>query len=288
MRKAAMENPDWGQVSIMFADQRAAEKTATGHLQPALAQAQADGAIDRWFYVRKSPFWRLRYAPSGPAARRRMEHELSGLAAVGRNVSGTAGIYEPEAVAFGGDAAMSTAHDLFCADSRHILDYLALSRPGRPRLGQREMGILLPSMLMRAAGQDWYEQGDIWARVSRHRTDDGQDLSAAKVPALRAAVRRLMTVDTGPSSLLTADGPLTPVAAWTAAFDHAGQRLADQAALGTLQRGLRAVLAHHVIFHWNRLGLTYGDQRLLAHLAADVVMAEEEIPDRPDDRSTPL
>ena len=35
--------------------------------------------------------------------------------------------------------------------------------------------------------------------------------------------------------------------------------------------GLRDVLAHHVIFHWNRLGLATPTQAVLAHAAADAV-----------------
>ncbi|MGH3922345.1 MAG: methyltransferase, FxLD system, partial [Pseudonocardiaceae bacterium] len=41
---------------------------------------------------------------------------------------------------------------------------------------------------------------------------------------------------------------------------------------GMLERGLRAVLAHHVIFHWNRLGLPHADQHTLSTLAKEVVM----------------
>lgn len=39
------------------------------------------------------------------------------------------------------------------------------------------------------------------------------------------------------------------------AFDIAGRTLATAATDGTLERGVRNILAHHVIFHWNRLGL---------------------------------
>jgi protein-L-isoaspartate(D-aspartate) O-methyltransferase len=92
-----------------------------------------------------------------------------------------------------------------------------------------------------------------------------------------------MTVDASRASSLTTSGPLSPIAAWLADFDRAGRHLAGHAALGILERGLRAVLTHHVIFHWNRLGLRYADQRVLSELAADVVMAGEHSPEPPGD-----
>ncbi|MGH3802685.1 MAG: thiopeptide-type bacteriocin biosynthesis protein [Pseudonocardiaceae bacterium] len=56
------------------------------------------------------------------------------------------------------------------------------------------------------------------------------------------------------SVLFGAHGPLTFAAPWAAAFNHAGQALAA-ATEGALERGTRDTLAHHVIFHWNRMGL---------------------------------
>ena len=49
---------------------------------------------------------------------------------------------------------------------------------------------------------------------------------------------------------------------------NAGHALAT----GTLDRGLRDVLAHHVIFHWNRLGLPASTQATLARSAQAAVM----------------
>jgi len=82
-----------------------------------------------------------------------------------------------------------------------------------------------------------------------------------------------MTVGTDPHGiLLGADGPLTFAAPWAAAFDETGRRLGAAARDGTLQRGLRNILAHHVIFHWNRLGLASRTQGILARAARDTVM----------------
>jgi protein-L-isoaspartate(D-aspartate) O-methyltransferase len=57
---------------------------------------------------------------------------------------------------------------------------------------------------------------------------------------------------------------------WMNAFAHTGRALHDLAHEGTLTRGLRAVLAHHILFHWNRLGLPYSTQGILATTARDI------------------
>ncbi|MGH3886166.1 MAG: hypothetical protein ACRDSZ_06270 [Pseudonocardiaceae bacterium] len=56
---------------------------------------------------------------------------------------------------------------------------------------------------MRAAGQDWYEQGDIWAQLAAHRTTD-TDYEPS--PATLAAVQRLLAAagDAGDSPLASA------------------------------------------------------------------------------------
>ncbi len=92
-----------------------------------------------------------------------------------------------------------------------------------------------------------------------------------------------MTVNTDPhSTLLGPDGPLAFAAPWAAAFHGAGRSLGHAARDGTLQRGVRDILAHHVIFHWNRLGLAASTQAILARAARDTVMNPPSSP--PDDR----
>jgi protein-L-isoaspartate(D-aspartate) O-methyltransferase len=201
------------------------------------------------------------------------------LAIQGRIVGWTAGIYEPEVVAFGGAAAMDVAHELFHDDCRTILEWLGrtgtvgtLSR----EIGRRELALLLCSVLLRGGGQDWFEQGDVWARVLQYRPTHDALPPPGRLRVLRPAMYRLMTVDVSPTSALVAGGPLAAMSGWLAAFQRAGQKLADLARRGELERGLRAVLTHHVIFHWNRLGLSYAEQSTLAALAKEVVMADPD------------
>jgi thiopeptide-type bacteriocin biosynthesis protein len=190
------------------------------------------------------------------------------------HISGwTAPIYEPESHAFGGADAMDTAHQLFHADSRNILTYLARSAddPLIPPGKQRELSILLGAVLLRAAGQDWYEQGDVWARVAMHRKPDA-DTPAGAMAAMEPGMRQLLTVVARPLFTL---GSLAFAAAWAEAFAAAGAELAHLAAGGVLNRGLRDVLAHHLIFAWNRLGLPYTTQVVQANTARKIVFGPD-------------
>ncbi|MGH3710646.1 MAG: thiopeptide-type bacteriocin biosynthesis protein [Pseudonocardiaceae bacterium] len=121
--------------------------------------------------------------------------------------------------------------------------------------------------LMRAAGQDWYEQGDIWARLAAHRAGEH---SPEPSPTTVAAVQQLITATTD-----TDDSPLRSAPAWPAAFDHAGRVLADPNQQGNLTRGLRAVLIHHLLFAFNRLGISAEHKHLLATAASQVVFQQQ-------------
>jgi protein-L-isoaspartate(D-aspartate) O-methyltransferase len=85
-----------------------------------------------------------------------------------------------------------------------------------------------------------------------------------------AGVRQLLTGATD-----TDHSPLRAAPAWPMAFQYAGRALADVAQRGTLTRGLRAVLAHHLLFTFNRLGVSAEHQHLLATAASQVVFQHE-------------
>ncbi|MFI7288723.1 thiopeptide-type bacteriocin biosynthesis protein [Streptomyces anulatus] len=142
-----------------------------------------------------------------------------------------------------------------------MLDKLARQEAVSGGLGRRELGVLLLSVAMRAAELDWYEQGDVWAKIAADRP--GGEIRSPHRHG--TAVHRLMTVDVSTTSRSVTQGRLAPLAEWTATFEWFGQQLADLNRQGRLERGLRAVMAHHGIFHWNRLGLPAEDQRTLQH-----------------------
>jgi protein-L-isoaspartate(D-aspartate) O-methyltransferase len=273
-----MTSLEWPQRIIEFTDWPTADLLVVDHLLPALTASPRGNELLRWSFVRKHPCWRIRHSPVGGRRVSPLDPVLDDLAASGLIRAWTAGIYEPESTAFGGTGGMNLAHQLFHRDSRCVLEHLAHLRTDRrraPNLGVRELAILLPSVAMRAAGLDWYEQGDVWAKVAAQRP--AEEITPASQRLIHAAIR-LMTVDVSPASRPAISGRLVRLTAWINAFEEAGRELANLNSCGRLERGLRAVLAHHVIFHWNRLGLTYSIQSVLAALAKEIVMGTTDSP----------
>ena len=249
----------WHQANVTFTDPHDAERLAATRIAPVLRDAEDNGDIDSWWFVRKQQ-WRFRY--------RTTEHTQAAailpMPATPGPWSWTTSIYEPEVHAFGGPAGMDTAHALFHHDSRHVLG-------GTHRRSDRqELTILLLTAMMRAAELDWFEQGDTWARIVELRPPadlPGPDQWAS----VKTATRRLLTVDTGP---LRAGGSLEPAADWFTAFERAGAALKELNRDGCLTRGLRAVIAHHTIFAWNRLGIPAPAQAAIAQASKEVILDE--------------
>jgi thiopeptide-type bacteriocin biosynthesis protein len=254
----------WHQVNITFPDWDHAELTAATRIAP---QLDADGLAATWWFIRKHPCWRVRYQ-SGPGDQARIEQRLGELAAAGHITGWTRVVYEPEVCAFGGPEAMAVAHRLFHADSHGILTCLRDQPEGRHR---REISLMLCSVMMRAARQDFFEQGDVWARVADYRKPPPG--SNPDRPGPLDHVRRLITADA--ESQMSDGAPLAHCAQRAAAYATAGRELAGLTAAGLLHRGLRDVLAHHVIFAWNRLGLPYATQSVLAGTAKTAVFGPD-------------
>lgn len=260
-----MKALQWQQITITFADAHAAEQVAIAHLAPILTEAETRRFITTWFYVCKSS-WRLRYLPldDTAAAARQVTSELERLTQ-GRLIhSAVTGIYEPESHAFGGAEAMDTAHLLWHHDSRHLL-----TRSDDAPAHHRELSIMLCAAMMRAAGLDWYEQGDVWARVADHRDPS----EPALAESLQHATKRLLTVD--PANLTRPEASLAGCRTLFEAYTAAGAALRQLNQGGQLRRGLRAVLAHHVIFAWNRRSIPGQHQAALAVAAKTVIFGPD-------------
>lgn len=250
----------WRQVNLRFPDPGDVEQAAVKVLVPVLR----DLDVADWFFVRKAPSWRIRFH-AGTATAARLNEALDGLASRGQVKDWTLSVYEPETRAFGGEAGMQVAHELFVDDTAHVLAYLAhrQARPSGP--DQREqVSILLAALLHRAAGLDWYEQGDVWEHIAHHRS-----ITAAPTAEDVSATRRLLTADT--TRLVENNDALAWLAPWAVAYTAAGHRLREHHQRGELTRGIRAVLAHHALFAWNRIGLGPWAQARIAHTAAAAV-----------------
>ncbi|MCX4393198.1 methyltransferase, FxLD system [Streptomyces sp. NBC_01767] len=221
---------------------------------------------------------RFHFLRKDAGVRLRTEQPATGLLdqlVADRVISGwTSGIYEPETYAFGGPEGMEVAHDVFCADSP-----AALAETGIP--GARERGVMLLSAMIRAAGLDPFEAGDVYARWAALRPT----VNPPQGPALEKAVsamRRLMNAD-------AARRP-APEAGWgerVAAFEDAGRRLHRLAADGRLIRGIRGVIAHHAIFAFNRAGVPVDAQAATAWLGRHVAFSTREGADVSTRKSAP-
>ncbi|MER5913844.1 methyltransferase, FxLD system [Streptomyces sp. NPDC001982] len=260
-------SPDrWQQHNITFVDRESARRAIVERLGPALLAAEADGQLSGWWFMNKQP-WPLRYLADKPSPV--IEALLNDLVGDGAAVSCLPYVYEPEVDTFGGPESMDAAHGLFHSDSRHLLTY----QPSPEHLGRRETAVLLASAIMRGAGLDWFEQGDVWAKAAALRPAT-TPLPPERVAELAPAMRKLMTADA--YDLCRPDGPLHGHEEWVAVFEGVGAALAHLAGRGALTRGLRAVIAHHVIFHANRAGLLRDDQSALSNIAREVVMGTSD------------
>jgi thiopeptide-type bacteriocin biosynthesis protein len=256
----------WYQVRVQVSDWPAAETVATALLGPALDRLRADGALAGWWFLRKHPCWRLRLRGADTAAVNRVLDELVGSGAIER---WWPTVYEPETAAFGGPVGMAAVHDLFCADSKGVLDYLRQDVPG---LGRRELSFLLLNELMRAAELDTFEAGDVFARVAQLRPAP-TPVDTARINMLADDVHVLLSIpNLDDSELFAPGGPAAHASSWLAAMRTCGQQLGHDAGNGRLDRGLRAMLTHVVIFHWNRLGLSATSQGILARAATAALL----------------
>ncbi|GGJ90325.1 hypothetical protein GCM10010123_20200 [Pilimelia anulata] len=250
-----MDDSPWQQININYPGQDAHERAlrAIEHLNRVLPAAESSGLITSWWYIRKGA-WRIRYLPTDQQRSRQLAKEL-----ITDGVSWTADIYEPETHAFGGTEAMTTSHALFSYDSYHLLPYLRQHPTDR-----RERSLILCAALMRGAGLDLNEQGDVWARVVEHRAEHlTQPPDSHTWEGFTKSVGQLLT------------GTARSTDEWHAAFANAGTILQLTREAGRLTRGLRAVLALHVIFHWNRLGLAATTQATLAQAAREATFGSD-------------
>jgi thiopeptide-type bacteriocin biosynthesis protein len=261
------ETARWHQVRVCPGRQQTPELTLATVVGPRLDSLTASSAPGGgWWYMNKPPGWRIRLRDTPPVL---ASEFFDGLVAAGAITAWSPALYEPEAAAFGGSAGMDIAHDLFCADTSGILAYI---RQDKPPLGRREVSVLLISAMLAAAGLDWYERGDIFTRVAAMRPEPAPGITE-QAAQLAGQLRTLLAMPAAvTSALLPEDDGAGEAARWHAGFTDAGRRLADAYSSGTLSRGPRAVLAHHVIFHWNRLGLPGAAQAILARAAASACL----------------
>lgn len=260
----------WHQVNIRFVDYERAEHAFRAYLFPGL---RADGPVGQWWFVRKAPHWRLRCHPAPEATSQdvaaHIAKALNSSVSCGATANWHSTLYEPESIAFGGPAGLQLAHALFHADSEGVLDYNSAFEANPADLPEpKETSLLTMSLLMRATGLEAGEQGDVWGRVEERRPLP-DDVPPQRVSAMTAPMKRLLLTDARP---LLADGTLTPIRPWIESLQHHGRRLAEAAESHKLNTGKRAVLARHILFHWNRMGFSIRRQSIWSRAAREALL----------------
>lgn len=258
---------EWWQVDVAFDPEH--DHTAAARLASALEARRTEGDLERWWYLRKRPGWRLRLHPTHAAGSLRLERSLDTLVDQGALRGWRTGIYEPETAAFGGPTGMGIAHELFCVDSRAITH---LPEESRLPLGRKQLSLMLCTALMRSAGLEPLEHGDVWDRVCALRPLP-EDVDPRRVQNMIDPARTLLAADTSPTGAMFGPyGILAGHRPWADGFSRAGSDLYRAGNDGSLQRGVRQVVAQLVIFHWNRLAFGPGVQAALARAARAVVL----------------
>ncbi|MER7793580.1 thiopeptide-type bacteriocin biosynthesis protein [Streptomyces sp. NPDC097640] len=276
-RAALDAQPDptgWHQVYIEFADYPTAEHAFATHVLPPLRTATDTGTVAAWWFLRKQPCWRLRVTPGPNATVEGVGHYLAEpldrTVTMGLTKRWWPSLYEPETAAFGGPDGMTIAHDLFHTDSVGVLDYLHdVKTDSGGLLDAKATSFLVISAFLRAARQEWSEQGDVWARVEAKRPlPDG--VPVERLTTMTHKLQKLLAID--PSPALAAGGSLAPLAKWINAVRTSGRALTDAGQEGQLTLGTRTILARHILFHWNRMGFTTRQQAMWARAARETML----------------
>lgn len=259
----------WQQINIEFADWSAAEPTTVARIAPLLRQAENRALISSWFFLRKAPAGGSGTfpPPMPPPLNSMCRPDCEHLPTPGRSPDsdGRSTSRKPARSAatppWTPPTTFSTTTAGTCSPT---------SADTRQGIGENWRSCCAAPCY---AAPTW--TGTSKATCGRASPNTARQTARpppARIDALAPALRRLMSVDTAP---LLADGPLAHTAAWTSTFTALGHQLAHLAANGELYRGIRAVLAHHIVFTWNRHGLRYPDQALLAHTAQRVVFGPD-------------
>ena len=253
----------WAQVDIEFVDYTHAENTFHDELWPVLRTR-------RWWFVRKRPHWRLRYLDAGyPDLPGDLRDALDTMTASGTLRRWRRAVYEPETAAFGGPAGLKAVNDIHVADATGLLTYLGTNADGGVDGPSRSLASLMTlAHLMRAAGLEWAEQGDVWARVEELRPE--APITDPVSVGLAGKARSALSTDL--TALVRDDTDFACLSTWAGELHDTGRHLAAITAGGALQTGLRTVLARTVLFCWNRAGFTTEQQSVWALAARRAIL----------------
>lgn len=251
--------PGWVQANLTFTDYAAAETIFRDVLWPALQDRP-------WWFVRKKPCWRLRcrLPNDTPEFPEDLSAALDSLMDAGVLSQWNQSTYEPETAAFGGRHGLAAVHTIHAADASGLFTFLdAVAGSAYDGPDRRVASLMALSHLMRAAGLEWNEQGDVWARVQAQRPP--APVTDQQAVELAAKTRSVLAADL--ADLIDSEWRFASLSRWATGMQDAGEQLADVVRDGQLQTGIRTVLARAVVFCWNRAGFTTDQQAVWARAA---------------------
>lgn len=250
---------DWAQVNVALTrpvgDPSGSARRLFADLAPVLATARDAGALELFFFQRKTPDVRLRFGGRHadldttvlPAIRARLD-SLAG-ADVGAVASWYPSVYEPEVRKYGGPGATEAFHRHFDADTAVWLGLQSLVTdevlaPLVPNAAT-VMTVMANDLFLRVLG-DRDEVWDAWANLA--------EIALPAAPQLDLG----LAIGDGTLNALIR-GSVAPVAALLASYLGAHEQLAvalaDELEAGRLNAGLRAILPFVVQADFQRWGL---------------------------------
>lgn len=257
------ERERWSQLDVRLAH---GATSATGIVAACAAAEELlrTGDVGDFFFMRKPPGLRLRYRLHDKGT-----DVLGGLARAlaedGHVGSVGYGVYEPEALLFGGPASMAHVHRWFTIDSLAWGRYFAQDAAERAPVWQVSSALLRP--LVAALGVADAEDLDVWERV---RTGFGRRLPDLGADDELGAARAELVQEWYASTLDAATADRLGLGPYRAAVATIGSEWrGSYFGTGTATIGPREALALCTIFHWNRGGLSPELQAILTTALAD-------------------
>lgn len=207
-----------------------------------------------WFMVKGDggEHLRLRFAPE-------IQTEVQNLVQAGQEQGWISAApltpYEPEVGLFGGETAMQHAHRFFEMDA-----WLALHAHKLDTNNRYLTSHLWMTLMLRSCGLDSFEQWDVWQKLGQVRPPARPEHHKL-VEQISAAVQRIGSLSTDRlwEELL---GRVPEMGVWKDELTLWGKAMQGLLAHGPLERGLRSILAVHVIFHSNRMLFNLTEQVL--------------------------
>lgn len=232
----------------------ASAHTLLAGLFPLVRRLERDDLLEGFFFMRKPPGLRLRFALANAAqhlAEGAIVDFLNGLAGRHAVVSWFPSCYEPETFQFGGPEAIEVVHTHAYADSRAWWQWERRPSDGTTMLGATVLSLcVLNDLFSQVLEDDSDEVWDVWCHVAAAHGSppsiDGESVPRVRIEHLanRAteAERRVLRLYERANR----------------SFARAFRRLHTA---GKLLYARRLVLPYVALFHWNRYGFSLEERQ---------------------------